>query len=102
VLADPPFNAKVRARDCVVLNPDDPLACAVDRTKAHPRDPLTEVARSTRVRGVHLIDLSDYFCDERRCYAVVGNVAVYFDGDHMNLEFSRSMKPMIAKAADLR
>ncbi|MDQ3787764.1 MAG: acyltransferase [Actinomycetota bacterium] len=102
VLADPPLNAKVRARDCVVLNADDPLACAVDREKAHPPDPLTEVAKTTRVRDVTLIDLSDYFCDERRCYAVVGNVAVYFDGDHMNLEFSRSMKPMIAKAIGLR
>jgi peptidoglycan/LPS O-acetylase OafA/YrhL len=102
VLADPPLNAKVRARDCVVLNPDDPLACAVDRKKAHPPDPLTEVARTTRVRDVTLIDLSDYFCDDRRCYAVIGGVAVYFDSDHMNLEFSRSMKPMIARAIGLR
>jgi peptidoglycan/LPS O-acetylase OafA/YrhL len=102
VLADPPLNAEVREPDCVVLNPDNPLACAVDREVAHPRDPLTEVARRTRVPGVELVDLSDYFCDKRLCYAVVGNVAVYFDHDHMNLEFSRSMKPMIAKAVGLR
>ncbi|MFI7674911.1 acyltransferase family protein [Actinophytocola sp. NPDC049390] len=102
VLADPPLNGKVRARDCVTLNPDDPLVCAVDREVAHPADPLTEVARKTRVPRVELIDLSDYFCDRNRCYAVVGNVAVYFDGDHMNLEFSRSLKPMIAEAMGLR
>ncbi|MFC4854721.1 acyltransferase family protein [Actinophytocola glycyrrhizae] len=102
VLADPPLNGGVRARDCVVLNPDDPLACAVDREVAHPGDPLTEVARRPRVPGVTLVDMTDYFCDDRRCYAVVGNVAVYFDHDHMNLEFSRSMKPMIAEAIGLR
>ena len=102
VLADPPLNGKVRNRDCVVLNPEDPLACAVDREVAHPKDPLTEVARKTRVPNVELIDLSNYFCDKQRCYAVVGNVAVYFDSDHMNLEFSRSLKPMIAKAIGLR
>lgn len=60
------------------------------------------MARTTRVPNVKLIDLSDYFCDRTRCYAVVGNVAVYFDSDHMNLEFSRSLKPMIAKALGTR
>jgi hypothetical protein len=102
VVADPPLNGGVRAPDCVVLNPGDPVACAVDREVAHPKDPLTEVARRTRVEDVTLIDLTDHFCDDRRCYAVVGNVVVYFDHDHMNLEFSRSMKPVLAKAIGLR
>ncbi len=48
------------------------------------------------------MDLTDYFCDERRCYAVVGNVAVYFDANHLNREFSRTLKPMIADALGLR
>jgi peptidoglycan/LPS O-acetylase OafA/YrhL len=102
VMVDPPLNREVRAIDCVQLNPTDPLACAVDRAVAQPPDPLAEVARSTRMPGVSSIDLTKYFCDKRRCYAVVGNVVVYFDGDHMNLEFSRSMKPMIAEAIGLR
>jgi peptidoglycan/LPS O-acetylase OafA/YrhL len=96
VLADPPLNVKVRSRDCVTLNPDAPLACAVDRAVAHPPDPLTEVARTSD--EATLLDLTDHFCDARRCYAVVGNVAVYFDGDHLNREFSRSLKPMIEDA----
>jgi peptidoglycan/LPS O-acetylase OafA/YrhL len=98
VLADPPLNAEVRARDCVTLNVDDPLACAVDRDLAQPPDPLVEAARETDVENVTLVDLTDYFCDKRRCYAVVGNVAVYFDSDHLNLEFSRSLKPMLVDA----
>ncbi|MCT2584363.1 acyltransferase family protein [Actinophytocola gossypii] len=98
VLADPPQSVSVRSRDCVTLNPDDPLACAADRAAAHPPDPLTEVARTTD--EVTLVDLTDYFCDARRCYAVVGNVAVYFDGDHLNREFSQSLKPMLAEALD--
>lgn len=96
VLADPPYNSKVRDRDCVTLNPTDPLACAVDRDTAHPPDPLTEVARTTD--GVTLVDLSDHFCDADRCYAVVGNVAVYYDGDHLNLEYVRSLTPLLARA----
>jgi peptidoglycan/LPS O-acetylase OafA/YrhL len=101
VLVDPPLNSPARDPNCVALNPDDPVACAVDRATAHPADPLTEVARTTDVPGVTTVDLTRYFCDRDRCYAVVGNVAVYFDHDHMNLEFSRSLKPMIAEAVGL-
>ena len=99
VLADPPYNEEVRSPDCVAVHPDDPLECAADRRDAQPPDPLAEVARSMSDNPkVSLIDLTDYFCDERRCYAVVGNVAVYFDANHMNLEFARSLAPMLASA----
>jgi peptidoglycan/LPS O-acetylase OafA/YrhL len=98
VLADPPLNGDVRPPDCVALNPEDPIACAVDRAAAQPPDPLVEAARLTP--SVSLVDLTDYFCDERRCYSVIGNVVVYVDANHMNLEFSRSLKPMIAAAID--
>jgi peptidoglycan/LPS O-acetylase OafA/YrhL len=98
VLADAPLNGSVRDENCVALNPADPMACAVDRSVAQPPDPLSEAARTTAVPRVTLVDLTRYFCDERKCYAVVGNVAVYYDHDHMNLEFGRSLKPMIAKA----
>ncbi|MFD5826921.1 acyltransferase family protein [Lentzea sp. NPDC060358] len=98
VLADPPFNGDVRSPDCVVLNAASPQTCAVPRAQAHPTDPLVEVARTTKVPGVSLVDLSEYFCDSERCYSVVGNVVVYFDADHVNGEFSRSLAPVIAKA----
>jgi peptidoglycan/LPS O-acetylase OafA/YrhL len=99
VLADPPLNGDVRSADCVTLNATDPLACAVDRAVAQPPDPLSAAARSTNDDpGVSLIDLTDYFCDEQRCYAVIGNVAVYYDANHMNLEFARSLTPMLAGA----
>ena len=102
VLADPPLNGAVREVDCVVINPTDPKVCAVDRTIAQPPDPLVEATRATDLRGVSLVDLTDYFCDFRWCYAVVGNVAVYFDANHLNREFSRSLRPMIADALDRR
>jgi peptidoglycan/LPS O-acetylase OafA/YrhL len=102
VLADPPLNGAVREVDCVVLNPKNPAACAVDRDVAQPPDPLVEAARATDIEHVSLVDLTDYFCDERSCYAVVGNVAVYFDANHLNREFSRSLKPMIEETFNSR
>ncbi|MEU5694011.1 acyltransferase family protein [Actinosynnema sp. NPDC020468] len=98
VLGDPPLNGEVRAPDCPALNPSDPAACAVDRHTAQPPDPLSDAARATGNDRVSLVDLTDYFCDEKRCHAVVGNVAVYYDPDHLNVEFGKTLKPMLAEA----
>lgn len=99
VLGDPPLNGDVRSADCVVLNPLDPLACAVDRTTAQPPDPLTLAARASTDPNVKLIDLTNYFCDQRRCYAVIGKVDVYYDSTHLNLDYSLSLERMIAAGA---
>ncbi len=99
VLGDPPLNGDVRSADCVALNPRDPTACAIDRAKAQPVDPLTLAARSTTDRDVTLVDMTDYFCDQRRCYGVVGKVPVYYDATHLNLDYSDSLEKVIAANA---
>ncbi len=93
VLADPPLG-EVRPSDCMALHPDDPLVCAVDRAVAHPPDPLVEAALG--IPEAQVIDLTNYFCDERRCYVVVGKVAVYYDYHHMNRDYARTLTPMLA------
>ncbi|GAA3458147.1 acyltransferase family protein [Saccharothrix longispora] len=102
VLGDPPFNGEARDPDCVSLNPTTPGDCAVDRATAHPEDPLAEVARTSANPAVSLVDLTDYFCDDRKCHAVIGGVAVYYDTDHLNREFSRSLTPVLDEAIGLR
>ncbi|ATY11927.1 acyltransferase [Amycolatopsis sp. AA4] len=101
VLADPPLNGLVRATDCVLLNPDDPRQCAVDRSVAQPADPLTAAARASTDPGVRLLDLTDYFCDRERCYAVIGKVSVYYDANHLNYDYSLSLDRVIAEAAGI-
>ncbi|UJW32719.1 acyltransferase [Saccharothrix sp. AJ9571] len=101
VLADPPLNGDVREADCVSINSQQPAACAVERRLAQPPDPLTEAARTSRNPGVSLIDLTDYFCDANQCHGVVGNVVVYYDSDHLNREFARTLTPMIAAEVGL-
>ncbi|WP_086668355.1 acyltransferase family protein [Lentzea kentuckyensis] len=98
VFADPPLNGDVRSTECVPESPQTPQDCALPRSEAHPTDPLAEATRSTKNPGVKLIDFTKYFCDDKLCYAVIGGVAVYFDRDHLNKEYSRSLKPMIAEA----
>ncbi|MEV1121092.1 acyltransferase family protein [Actinosynnema sp. NPDC049800] len=100
VLGDPPLNGEVRDHQCVALNPGDPGVCAVDRATAQPSDPLSEVARTSDNEMVSLVDFTDYFCDVHKCHGVVGNITVYYDPDHLNAAFSRSLAPVLAEALD--
>lgn len=99
-LADPPFNAEVRSPDCVLLNQDDPRACARPRAEAQPADPVVAAAAAAGRESVAALDLSDYFCDEESCYSVIGGIPVYYDADHLNLEYARMLRPEIEAAID--
>lgn len=97
-IADPPFNAEIRSPDCVLLNEDDPLACARPRAQAQPPDPVVAAAGAVDSPLVAAVDLTDSFCDAQSCYAVVGGVPVYYDADHLNLEYVRMLAPRIGDA----
>ena len=46
------------------------------------------------VDGLHLMDLSDFICADGICPAVVGNVYVYKDDNHLTKTYVQSMIPM--------
>lgn len=94
-LADPPFNGEVRDTDCVLLHKDDPAACAADREQAQPSDPMVVAAERAGDPRIRSIDLTDSFCDSDLCYAVIGGIPVYFDDDHLNLQYVRMLAPAI-------
>lgn len=96
-IVNPPYNVEVRPADCLLLNEDDPIACARPRAEANPPDPIA--AAAARV-GIAALDLSDRFCDAANCYAAVGGMAVYYDPDHLNLEYVRLLAPDLGDAID--
>jgi hypothetical protein len=53
-----------------------------------------------RSDSIAVLDLTDRFCDAERCYAVVGGIPVYYDADHLNLEYVRMLAPEISGAID--
>jgi len=75
-------------------------ACTQARRRALRPDPLAEAARSMRSARVRLIDLTERFCDDRRCYAVVGGALVHHDRTHMTTPFSATLGPFILRALD--
>ena len=51
---------------------------------------MMRAARAMRTQ-INLVDLSDDFCDAENCYAVIGGANVYYDVDHMTMQFSTSL-----------
>lgn len=77
---------------CVQANMSDPRKCSIDRASIDESDLLTAVARAS---DVPVVDLSDYFCDEGRCYAVIGGLVAYWDRAHMTGAFMDSLEPFL-------
>ena len=90
VLRDIPTSGNRNGPQCLAVNVGKPQACSNPRSRVLIDDDMMRAARPMR-REVNLVDLSDYFCDASRCYAVVGGASVYYDYDHMSMQFSASL-----------
>jgi peptidoglycan/LPS O-acetylase OafA/YrhL len=95
VLEDIPTTGGRQVPECVALHPQDPLPCARPRAAAFPPDALTAAARHADGEHVRRVDLTEHFCDDATCYAVVGGAQVYFDANHMSAQFSRTLAPFL-------
>lgn len=98
VLRDIPGHP-ARTRDCVENVIAKHLrsrgACALRRTGALLQDPLVIAARRDTTGRALVIDLSDFFCDRRRCYPVIGGVLTNKDDGHLTRAFARTLGPFL-------
>lgn len=103
VIRDTPLTLNRSTPECLARNETSPLECATKATQALPADPAAEAARALDRPNVRVIDLSDKFCPDERCYAAVGGLHVYFDKDHVARSYIRSLIPDFAQRyADAR
>ncbi|MFC7877364.1 acyltransferase family protein [Isoptericola sp. NPDC057391] len=75
--------------------------CAAPREQAMAGRDLVDAA-AERVPGVDVVDLTDRFCGRSTCPAVVGNVMVYRDTNHLTDTYARSLAPALAAAIPAR
>ncbi|MGH2941945.1 MAG: SGNH hydrolase domain-containing protein, partial [Solirubrobacteraceae bacterium] len=73
-------------------------ACTQRRTLAVGRDPLATAGLEIVSPQVRVIDLTPHFCDDRRCFAVVGGALVARDQNHMTPVFSATLGPYLLRA----
>ncbi|MES0128576.1 acyltransferase family protein [Mesorhizobium sp. M0029] len=72
--------------------------CSVPYKSERDRDPLVVAHRL--YPHVPLVDFSDIVCPGNICAAVIGNVYVWRDGDHLTATYSRSMADIFGKRID--
>ncbi|GHF15484.1 acyltransferase family protein [Pseudolysinimonas yzui] len=78
---------------CLTSHVGETGPCSTDRAVSLPEDPQdAALALTPEVQG---IDLSDAYCDESRCYAVVGGVVVYADHNHISGSYALSLMPYL-------
>jgi peptidoglycan/LPS O-acetylase OafA/YrhL len=69
--------------------------CDVSREIALPGPDIFAKAAHA-YRDGHSLDFTALFCDEERCWVVIGGADVYRDQDHLTATFANTMGPFIA------
>jgi len=93
VLRDTPELAE-GTLDCVKATPETPgTTCAVARDQALRPDPATTAAEQVKAPT---IDLTRFFCDDTRCFPVIGGLLAYQDITHVTPAFARTLGPLLA------
>jgi peptidoglycan/LPS O-acetylase OafA/YrhL len=71
-------------------------SCALPRDEAFPNyDPLVKATQE--VEGSTLLDLTDYYCTDTSCPAVIGGVNVYRDRSHISKTYMTTMRPYVQR-----
>jgi peptidoglycan/LPS O-acetylase OafA/YrhL len=77
------------------ISPSSPAIqqeCTVPRGQALlADDPIVAAGHQMTTDRFRLVDLTDLYCGAQDCYPVVGGVPVYYDVNHINGAFSRSI-----------
>jgi peptidoglycan/LPS O-acetylase OafA/YrhL len=73
-------------------------SCAGDLRRWLPADPFVAAAKAMHNRKIHVVDLTDRFCEPTVCSPIVGGVVVYFDGEHLTATYSRTLAPYLEPA----
>jgi peptidoglycan/LPS O-acetylase OafA/YrhL len=88
------------ARICLSDHLDDATACSISRSTAVNEAGIAAESAATTAGGGQYADLTELFCTADRCPVIVGNTLVYFDEDHVTMEYPRVLAPVIGALAD--
>ncbi|WP_029068359.1 acyltransferase family protein [Jonesia quinghaiensis] len=86
--------------DCVALNADDPGVCGRSVDEAMPVDHQLDGVELAHEQGtdVTLVDTQGWFCTDTQCPAVVGNVLVYRDENHVTATYAATLADRVWEA----
>ena len=76
---------------CVTENEKDGAECAEPHPMLETVDPQLSLARE--VKGFAAVDMNNVVCPDGMCRAVIGNVYVYIDSNHLSLTYVSTAIP---------
>ncbi|PRZ18896.1 acyltransferase family protein [Nesterenkonia sandarakina] len=79
--------------DCLADGGDE-LVCAPEFGKFADTDPLSQIELP---ENTYSLDLTEHFCPEEKCSAIIGNVLVYRDSHHLTNEYVETMVPHLER-----
>ncbi|MGW6175099.1 acyltransferase family protein [Arthrobacter sp. NPDC055138] len=85
------------ARDCAAANYEDPSGCGQPRNEGLDGEDRTDEAAALAPR-TEVVDLSSRFCDRDTCPAVIGNVLVYRDLNHVSGTYMKTLSAPLESA----
>ncbi|AKK30771.1 acyltransferase family protein [Mycobacterium sp. EPa45] len=85
---------------CLSAHLDDATVCEPTRSTAVTPSGIAAEAAAVKAGGGQYADLTELFCTANRCPVIVGNTLVYFDWNHLTLEYSRALAPAVGALAD--
>ncbi|WP_165372859.1 SGNH hydrolase domain-containing protein [Pengzhenrongella frigida] len=95
-LLDTPL-PRTNVPDCIANNLAKVEPCMTMRTDIYPFPGRHEQVASTLAAiNVTTIEPADWFCTDRKCPVVVGNIMVYRDASHMSTPYSAYLAPALA------
>ncbi|KQZ23336.1 hypothetical protein ASD43_02385 [Microbacterium sp. Root553] len=87
-IRDVPSTSQVNIPRCLDMTHDVKAPCALDRSTAVSSDEFTA---ATAASNLPLVDMTDFFCDSTDCFAVIGDVIVYADSNHVSGTYARTL-----------
>jgi len=97
VLADTPDMLEDPA-PCLSANLANAEACGQPRDRALDGPAREAEISATASRGIALLDLNEYLCDDEWCPPIIGNTLVYRDSHHMTAEISADLADVLGEA----
>ena len=85
---------------CLSGHLDDATACSPPRSTAINESGIAAESAATKAAGGQYADVTDLFCTADRCPVIVGNTLVYVDSNHLTMQYSRTLGPVIGALAD--
>jgi hypothetical protein len=86
--------------NCLSIHLDDATACSPARSVAVNDPGIAAESGVVEAAGGQYADVTQLFCTTERCPAIVGNTLVYFNQNHLTLEYARLLGPVLGTLAD--